>query len=276
MPDMEGGVEKENTSSSLPAHEIWLGAMAAAGHSFPKRSRHISFGTELANGARILNRTLQRPTGYSPPVPNYAIGPSDKIPPGFTAHARDACIDFDLDWDSQGPPLDWGDGGPNDEEWSKMHRRFRNGLQKLIAYYENGEGARIDDDEELVIILISHQAGCNALIRLLTGAPALIDIGLSSLSMAVRKENQSKPPQPPSPTRRRGSLDLSISEDYQMKIIASTEHLRAGSNPLGTEFTSTGQIARVRQSSSCRSRLPRRFHLGRSHDTSWLRVDDAD
>ena len=241
MPDMDVAEEKENASTAVSVQEkTGLRAMAAAGHSFPKRSRNTSFGTELANGARILNRALQRPMGYSPPIPNYAIGSSDGIPPGFTAHARDACIELDLDWNSQGEPLDWGDGGPNDEEWSKMHRRFRDGLQKMIAYYENGAGA-VDDDEDLVIILVSHQAGCNALIRLLTGAPALIDVGLSSLSMAIRKDNETSTPKASSPTRRRGSIDLTISEDYTMTIIASTEHLRAGSNPLGLNSPRLGQ-----------------------------------
>jgi broad specificity phosphatase PhoE len=233
MPDIDLAEEKESETPPPVQEMTGLRAMAAAGHSFPKRPRNISFGTELANGARMLNKAMQRPLGYNPPVPNYAIGASDKIPPGFIAHARDACIDFDVDWDSQGDPLHWGDGGPNDEEWGKMHRRFRNGLQKLIAYYESGEDKSQDEDEELVVVLVSHQAGCNALIRLLTGAPALIDVGLSSLSMAVRKSEPAAPQAPPSPTRRRGSLDLGISDDYDMKIIASTEHLRARSNPLG-------------------------------------------
>ncbi|KAJ9610286.1 hypothetical protein H2200_005063 [Cladophialophora chaetospira] len=242
MPDIDVVEEKENESTSVPTHEkTGLRAMAAAGHSFSKRPRNISFGTELANGARMLSRSLQRPMGYNPPVPNYAIASSDKIPPGFTAHARDACIDFDYDWDSQGEPLDWGDGGPNDEEWSRMHRRFRNGLQKLIAYYENPSNVSNEDEEDLIIILVSHQAGCNALIRLLTGAPALIDVGLSSLSMAVRKGSQFAPQEPPSPTRRRGSIDLSISEDYDMRIVASTEHLRNGSNPLGLNSPRLGR-----------------------------------
>ncbi|KIW65954.1 hypothetical protein PV04_08167 [Phialophora macrospora] len=228
VADIEAVEEKENEPE-----KTGLRAMAAAGHSFPKRPRNISFGTELANSARILNKALQRSIGYSPPVPNYAIGSSDNIPPGFAAHARDACVEFDVGWNSEGEPLDWGDGGPNDEEWGKMHRRFRNGLQKLIAYYENQADSARADDEDLVVILVSHQAGCNALIRLLTGAPALIDVGLSSLSMAVRKDNEHSALEPSSPSRRRGSIDLSISEEYDMRIIASTEHLRAGSNPLG-------------------------------------------
>lgn len=259
MPDINVPDEKENESAPVP-EKTGLRAMAAAGHSFPKRQRNTSFGTELANGARILNKALQRPVGYNPPVPTYALGSSDKIPPGFTAHARDACVFVDRDWDSQGEPLDWGDGGPNDEEWGKMHRRFRNGLQKMIAYYENETR---DEDEDLVVILVSHQAGCNALIRLLTGAPALHDVGLSSLSMAVRKENQRPPPEPSSPTRRRGSLDLTISDDFDMKIVASTEHLRA-SNPLGLNSPRLGRSPAFASRRAVGADSPEGFNLGES------------
>ncbi|OQV03327.1 hypothetical protein CLAIMM_08380 [Cladophialophora immunda] len=266
--DMEEG---ETEAASIPVHEkTGLRAMAAVGHSLPKRPRNISFGTELANGARILNRALQGPVGYSPPMPNYAIGSSDKIPPGFVAHARDSCVEIDRQWDSQNEPLDWGDGGPFDEDWGKMHRRFRNGLQKMIAFYENQAGAdaedsdQQEDDEDLVVILVTHQAGCNALIRLLTAAPALRDVGLSSLSMAVRKETRQAPPEPSSPTRRRGSLDLAISEDYDMKIIASTEHLRGASNPLGLNSPRLGKSPAFASRRAVGADSPEGFSLGES------------
>ncbi|OAL36237.1 hypothetical protein AYO20_04395 [Fonsecaea nubica] len=266
--------EGEPDAISVPVHEkTGLRAMAAVGHSLPKRPRNISFGTELANGARILNRALQASMGYGPPIPNYAIGPSDKIPPGFVAHARDSCVEIDGQWDSQSEPLDWGDGGPFDEDWGKMHRRFRNGLQKMIAFYENQAGSEAgnsddqDDDEDLVIILVTHQAGCNALIRLLTAAPALRDVGLSSLSMAVRKETQQAPPEPSSPTRRRGSLDLTISEDYDMKIIASTEHLRGASNPLGLNSPRLGKSPAFASRRAVGADSPEGFSLGESMAT---------
>lgn len=258
--------EKENELTSMPTHEkTGLRAMAAVGHSLPKRPRNISFGTELANGARLLNKALQRPLGYNPPVPNYAMAPSDKIPPGFVAHARDICVKIEQDWDSQNEPLDWGDGGRFDEEWGRMHRRFRNGLQRLIAYYESqpdaGEG---DDDEDLVVILVTHQAGCNALIRLLTGAPALHDVSPSSLTMAVRKDNPPTPLEPESPTRRRGSLDLAISDDFDMKIIASVEHLRAGSNPLGLNSPRLGKSPAFASRRAVGAESPEGFSLGES------------
>ncbi|KAL6242383.1 hypothetical protein RBB50_010522 [Rhinocladiella similis] len=261
--------EKESEAASVPVQEkTGLRAMAAAGHSFPKRPRNISFGTELANGARLLNRNLQKqPVGYSPPVPTYAMGSSDKIPPGYVAHARDGCVTIDHDWDSEAEPLHWGDGGPFDEEWGNMHRRFRNGLQKMIDYYEQEaveEGDADKEDEDLVLILVTHQAGCNALIRILTGAPALHDVATASLTMAVRTQGQDKEGSPMSPSRRRGSLDLSISDDYEMRIIASTEHLRAGSNPLGLNSPRLGKSPAFASRRAVGADSPEGFSLGES------------
>lgn len=264
--------EKENELTSVPVHEkTGLRAMAAAGHSFPKRPRNISFGTELANGARMLNRHLQRqPVGYSPPIPTYAMGPSDKIPPGYVAHARDVCLEVDRDWDSETSGLDWGNGGPFDEEWGNMHRRFRNGLQKLLEYYERqshleGEkSAEEEEEEDLVIILVTHQAGCNALIRILTGAPALHDVATSSLTMAVRSKTPPEEQSPTSPTRRRGSMDLSICDEFEVKILASTEHLRAGSNPLGLNSPRLGKNPAFANPRSVGADSPEGFALGAS------------
>lgn len=265
------GDEKENELTSTQTQEkTGLKAMAAVGHSLPKRPRNISFGTELANGARMLNRALQRQhIGYSPPTPTYAITPSDKIPPGFIAHARDSCVTIDFDWDSQHEPLGWGDGGSFEEEWSSMHRRFRNGLQKLISHYETegtasaGRGTSAEEDD-LVIVLVTHQAGCNALIRLLTGAPALHEVGTASLTLAVRSMNDQPPSSPASPTRRRGSLDLSLSDDYDVKIIASTEHLRHGSNVTAINSPRLNKSPVFASRRAVGGDIPETFNLGES------------
>ena len=227
-------VSKESETSSPPIHEkTGLRAMAAAGHAISKRPRH-SFAKERSNGA--LPKTAGWQIGYNPPIPTYSIAPRDQIPIGFVAHARDACIDFDFEWDSMKDPLNWGDGGPFSEEWSSMHRRFRNGLQRMLSFYET-DPKQGDEDEDIVLVLVTHQAGCNALIRLLTGAPALHEVGTSSLTMAVRREQplerRASEQKSHSPVARRGSLDMGVADDFEMKIIASTEHLRGGANPLG-------------------------------------------
>ncbi|KIX03210.1 uncharacterized protein Z518_06762 [Rhinocladiella mackenziei CBS 650.93] len=272
MPPVNGEEKESEPSATPPAHEMTgLKAMAAVGHSLPKRPRNLSFGAELANGGRLLNKAIHRqPVGYNPPIPMYAIGPSDKIPPGYVAHARDLSADVDQDWDSQKEPLNWGDGGPFDEEWGSMHRRFRNGLQKMIAYYETQAAAKespspeTEADEDIVLILVTHQAGCNALIRLLTGAPALHDVGPASLTLAVRKQDPPNSLTPMSPTRRRGSLDLAISDDYEMKIVASTEHLRASSNPLGWNSPRPGQSPVFASRRAVAAESPEGFSLGES------------
>ncbi|KAK2868045.1 hypothetical protein FQN49_003211 [Arthroderma sp. PD_2] len=170
-------------------------------------------------------------TEYIPPTPTYAISPSDPIPTGYVTHARDACVDVDYQWDSMRAPLDWGGGGEYGEEWSSMHRRFRSGLEKMFNWYKTGDYRKTkrrlshreesqiisddtpdtdeDDDTDTVLIIITHGAGCNAIIGALTNRPALLDVGMASLTLAVRKNP---------------------AEEYDVKVINSTEHLRVGSS----------------------------------------------
>ncbi|KPI40367.1 uncharacterized protein AB675_7447 [Cyphellophora attinorum] len=190
-----------------------------------KRARHLS-DIPSVNGPIFFQPRLR---GYTPPTPKYALAPSDPIPVGFVAHARDACLRVDYDWDST---REWGDGGVWDEEWGSMHRRVGSGLEELVRYYNK-------EEDDTVVILVTHQACCNALIRRLTGAPALHDIGTASLTLAIRRDEQS--PTAESPTSSRRSVDGHISQQYEMKIIASTEHLRGGSNPLGLNSPRLGR-----------------------------------
>src|SRR5262249_22203341 len=138
--------------------------------------------------------SLHEEAGYVAPTPHYAVSLSGKIPEGYVAHARDACLTIDYQWDSSQPPLEWGDGGSFSEEWTTMHRRFRRGVQTLVDWYtatENpatiasaaarAESENPGDDFETVVVLVSHGAGCNALIGALTHQPALMDVGVASL-----------------------------------------------------------------------------------------------
>lgn len=221
---------------------------------------------------------------YVPPVPSYAISPSQPIPSGYVSHARDACVKVDNLWDSLRPPLEWGSGGGYEEEWSAMHKRFRKGLHEMISWYrshddcetlnpmrddssesktsDRQERENYDDDEiDTVLVLVTHGAGCNALIGALTNQPVLLDVGMASLTMAVRKSVDYKrvsSPQsedvPTSPSRRRHSLiDTGISEDYEVKITAATEHLRPGS-----PFLAGPQLQRV-PSLPTREKSPYRY-----------------
>ncbi|CAK3759288.1 Hypothetical predicted protein [Lecanosticta acicola] len=214
---------------------------------------------------------------YHPPTPSYAISSSDHIPRGYVTHARNATANVDYQWDSSRAPQDWGNGGEYGEEWSAMHRRFRKGLNSLIQWYsqhnadDRGEDALgfeqadkhqdhdAEDVEELVVILVTHGAGSNALIGALTNQPVLLDVGMASLTMAVRKDDApslqaladfnaaspdgtpaqfSGPARPSEGHRRRSSVDIGLNSVYEMKLVSSSEHLRPGAQPAKTPTSS--------------------------------------
>jgi len=143
-----------------------------------------------------------------------------------------------------------------------MHKRFRKGLNHLISWYsehnaddrgedalgfEQAEKHHEDEEEDLVVVLVTHGAGSNALIGALTGQPVLLDVGMASLTMAVRRDDappltipsmDGDPRASPSEMSnthghpRKGSqLDLGLNSAYEMKLISSTEHLRPGADP---------------------------------------------
>ena len=194
---------------------------------------------------------------YVPPTPTYAVLSAGLIPRGYVAHARNACVDVDYQWDSSRPPQDWGDSGEYGEEWSAMHKRLRKGLNGLMQWYSQHDASEREDEapgderstkrehsdeqEELVVILVTHGAGCNALIGALTNQPVLLDVGMASLTMAVRKddapsllsvstENDPKGSHHESGGNSSGR-DMGLASIYEMKIVSSSEHLRPGSNP---------------------------------------------
>jgi hypothetical protein len=197
---------------------------------------------------------------YMPPTPSYAISPSGPIPTGYVTHARDACVRIDYPWDSMRAPLNWGSGGEYGEEWSSMHRRFHTGLERMLGWYqehdesipsgrrrrhsqlslsesvEDSKGTDEEDDlTDTILIIVTHGAGCNALIGALTGQPALVDISTASLTLAVHKDRTAVadkaapiggPVVPYRPANDRPRL-----QDYKLQLIASTDHLRLGANP---------------------------------------------
>ncbi|PSR78765.1 hypothetical protein BD289DRAFT_376298 [Coniella lustricola] len=224
----------ENNMSSL------AGALRRAGRSDSVTSVTSNGESHLITGG-----------AYIAPVPAYAISHNAEIPSGYVPHARDNCCDVDYQWDSMRGTLDWGDGGALGEEWSDMHKRFRKGLQKMVDWYSTAEKpskmvtknwrapAANDDDEEdddveTVVIIVSHGAGCNALIGAITHQPVLTDVGLASLTQAVRKPGVSEV--------SAGISNMSVSEArtashptglvpihqyYDLKLCASGEHLTA-------------------------------------------------
>lgn len=233
----ESAVEEEG-----PRAEMTSPAQTLVRHD--RSSSHGSLGA-AGNRSTAGHRTgVDTGQGYQAPVPRYAISSSDPIPVGHVADACDACVDVDYQWDSMRPPADCGTGGDYGEEWSAMHRRFRHGLQQLLSWYRQHEGPDgpvgdpVDDAIDTVLVLVTHGAGCNALIGALTNQPVLLDVGMASLTMAVRRG--ADPPIPGSATvpwpPPQALRDLGLSADYEVKMLASSEHLRSGSgsNPLGS------------------------------------------
>lgn len=104
--------------------------------------------------------------------------------------------------------------------------------------YNNATGIEgsSEEDEELILVLVTYGAPCNALIGALTNQPVLLDVGMGSLTMAVYKGDSASPPTHQRRTsvnsRRRSSVDTSQSDDYVMRYKASADHLRAGADPL--------------------------------------------
>ncbi len=264
-----GGWNRGSATSSNSMHtddDTPLADLSSLSQSMPRigRASSHSLGSSPKRSDLFIRRAERSPSPenptYVPPIPSYAISPSQPIPSGYVSHARDACVKVDTLWDSLRPPLEWGSGGEYGEGWSALHKRFRKGLHEMISWYRSHDDSETlkpmkddssenrnsgsedmedydNDETDTVLILVTHGAGCNALIGALTSQPVLLDVGMASLTMAVRKSvgyKRVSSPQfenvPVSPSRRRRSLiDLGISEDYEVKITASTEHLRAGS-----------------------------------------------
>lgn len=243
---------------------------------------------------------------YNSPAPSYSVSPADPIPRGYVAHAREACVTVDFQWDSMRPPQNWGDGGEYGDEWSTMHKRFRKGLTGMMEWYsEHGatppkhqfpgftfshrqqpeeelrpsapqvtnfaanplrllNGKAEDEEEELVLVLITHGAGCNALLGAIQNQPVLIDVGLASLSMAVRRDYPRQLSASTVFERRLSVADPGMSDSYEMKMLASVDHLRPGTNPAVISAPESATQSPAVHASSTSGNYRRRFTGGSS------------
>lgn len=208
-----------------------------------------------AMAAALSSASQEQKKGYAPPRPLHAISSNGKIPDGFVAHARDSCAVIDYQWDSMRAPLDFGDGGKLGEEWASMHHRFRSGLKRMVNWYatmdcpdemlytsttndndhncnDSGYGEEEDEEVETVVIIVSHGAGCNALIGAVTHQPVLMDVGIASITVAARKADADYPKALAVAAERQGGAvpPLAAVDDlYDIRLSASTEHLRSNS-----------------------------------------------
>ncbi|KAF2277200.1 uncharacterized protein EI97DRAFT_312955 [Westerdykella ornata] len=266
-----GGWKKSTTSPTSPVDgsrsrttDGTFPTMGSLAQALQHRERASSQGSASGHPARPGSRAAGHkppPHIYDPPTPSYALKPSEPIPRGYVSHAREACVQVDYQWDSMRPPQEWGDGGEYADEWSTMHKRFRKGLAGMMSWYkEHGiknpyisSGVERDssngqpngsissphsadpqeEEEDLVLVIVTHGAGCNALLGAITNQPVLMDVLVASLSMAVRRDEPLRPPEtaPPLPTRRSSVIDVGMSDTYELKILASTDHYQPGVDP---------------------------------------------
>lgn len=70
-----------------------------------------------------------------------------------------------------------------------------------------------------MVVIVSHGAGCNAMIGAITRQPVLMNVGVASLTMATRKGKKNVDLGGP-------DASLPIDQYYDLKIQASNEHLR--------------------------------------------------
>ncbi|KAK8051675.1 hypothetical protein PG993_003060 [Apiospora rasikravindrae] len=213
------------------------------------------------------------PVGYNAPIPPYAVSASDPIPIGYVAHARDACVDVDYQWDSSRDSLAWGDGGVLPEEWAAMHQRFRKGLKRLVEWYSTtdrpgdmvtktscmakipqGNGAQgecaIDDGDddvetENIVVLVSHGAGCNALVGGVTAQPVLADVAMSSLTVARRRPaydsvNSIDASALASIDDAFSRQKMGIPDMYEMTLFANSDHLLPSAGSLSRSSSING------------------------------------
>ncbi|CBF82080.1 uncharacterized protein ANIA_10663 [Aspergillus nidulans FGSC A4] len=195
---------------------------------------------------------------YAPPVPSYAISPSNPIPDGYVTHARDNCVLVDYQWDSMREPQNWGSGGEYGDEWSTMLTRFRSGINRIISWYQDddasaplghrrtrsqlqflGQNEAEESAVDTILILVTHGAGCNALIGALSGEPALVNVPTASLTLAVRKDYVKDLTRNGERAKKYDLLSrTSGPEHYNLVEVASTDHLRPGTSPITTSARS--------------------------------------
>ncbi|KAI1194505.1 hypothetical protein F5X97DRAFT_311069 [Nemania serpens] len=264
-----------NVSGTTPAHDSHgpsgLDALSGLANSLPGPEGDTGSKNPGSKRERDTTHEHQPIPGYVFPVPSYALSTSEPIPRGYVAHARDACVSIDYQWDSSRDNLAWGDGGTLPEEWASMHQRFRRGLRRLVDWYSSTDnaaemvtrtantthpsgpdvGASADQDDEFedVVVLVSHGAGCNALIGALTQQPVLTDVAMSSLTMAKRRAGFDSRNISLTREKSLSSLDAALHtsratmpEMYELKLFANTDHLSTPSS--SSAFSHNASLAR--------------------------------
>lgn len=101
-----------------------------------------------------------------------------------------------------------GRGGRLDEDWPEMHQRFCASFHKFTHHYNT--------QAEEVVILVTHAAGCNALVRAITNQPVLVDFGTCAITHAQCDSSR---------TMTEDS-DFSFIRQWSFQAIADVSHLQ--------------------------------------------------
>ncbi|KAL4926398.1 putative 5'-nucleotidase [Aspergillus undulatus] len=250
--------EEDESKSEEPKREVESTSSATTNGS-TQRNRANSHSpmsaVDASWGRKTLTVNTDLPlavsTTYAPPIPSYAISPSNPIPDGYVYHAREACVLVDYQWDSMREPQNWGNGGEYGDEWSTMLTRFRDSIDHVISWYQGDDAPAspahrrtrsqlefLEQDEtddstiDTIVILVTHGAGCNALIGALSGEPALVNVATASLTLAVRRDCLRETALNGEQAKAYDLLNKSSGpEGYRLVEIASTDHLRPGTSP---------------------------------------------
>lgn len=227
---------------------LWQSPTASPAHEPESPSSDDAINLSSLDSALPVKPLME--DGYTAPRPLHHASGGGSIPEGFVAHARDATVTVDYQWDSMRAPLNFGDGGTLGEEWPSMHKRFRSGLRKLLNWYAKADspadlatsskseynpviGSEVGETVETVVIIVSHGAGCNALIGAITHQPVLMDIAIASITMASRKPNfnyEALLSATPAPSDPSDKTLVAVDKMYDIRLTASTEHLRRSTN----------------------------------------------
>lgn len=108
----------------------------------------------------------------------------------YLTHSDTSSVHVDWAWNARL----FGDAGEYGEEWPEMHARFRGALERLVGYYSTPPAQRTDHSnlctQNEIVIMVTHGAGVNAMISAVSRRPVLHDVGLASISHAVKQGNR--------------------------------------------------------------------------------------
>lgn len=213
--------------------------------------------SELAAHARYYLAQLAKTPPSSPEataiglIKDLSLTPATKAPTKEEGVVDTQHVEIDWTWDSSV----FGEGGEYGEEWPEMHSRFKHSLRKTIDHYSDASSySPMVRAQAVTIIMVTHGAGCNAMIGAVSGQPVLKDVGIASLSHAELKATY----RADGTEARHGAK---ISAEYTLSLSASTAHLTSPSSTppsSSSPFQSQSQIGR---SGSWHKHLGRRASL---------------